>query len=269
MGYPQPNSNLPAINGQNAWRLTTPLFGGDIYESEQGAQAFAIGPNSDISDVVVSYFDDTQSPTYMSQIEVTPQRPFIGAVPSRLDPSAKYQPSGRQGRIFITPRNIYNPNWVPRLYNIGNQDKFRPIIPVLDFIQYFTQPPSIPVRDDRIYDFENFQIPNPGTGTLWVAVPFFGRAYAYTSFFCQASGGVTYGVRSVTFTINDGTASSGSTQNQEADIVAAALVADGNSVTKVIQSNTDGRIDFLLFSFAASVATPNASLKIVLSDTPQ
>ena len=50
MSYPPPNPDNYALNGYKFFRLNTPLTSdGDMYESAQGGQGFAIGPQSDLS----------------------------------------------------------------------------------------------------------------------------------------------------------------------------------------------------------------------------
>jgi len=59
MSYPPPNPDQYALNGYKFFRLNTPLISdGDMYESQQGANGFAIGPDSDISKVNIGYFDE-------------------------------------------------------------------------------------------------------------------------------------------------------------------------------------------------------------------
>jgi len=256
MGYPQPNSNAPALLAQNSFRILTPLYGGDMYESEQGAQAFAIGPSSDVDRVLISYYDSTNPPTMMSQVEITPQAPFYGGVPARLDAGAVYQPSGRQGRILMAPSTIYNNIWVPNGFSAGN-DQFTQIPPILDLIQYFTSPPSIPVRATKQYNFQNLVIPSGHT--RWVGVPFFGRSFASISF-DNPSSSTTFGVYGFNFTINNGTP-----ENQQENLYMPAA----GSHQMVVQSNTNGFFDYLLFTFASGAASPTFSLRIQTSDIPQ
>ena len=74
MSYPQPSADQYAIKGYQFFRLNTLLTSpGDIYQSQQSGHAFAIGPESDISNVNVAYFDD-QVPNFMAQTVISPQR---------------------------------------------------------------------------------------------------------------------------------------------------------------------------------------------------
>lgn len=133
MSYPPPNFDQYALNGYKFARLNTPLISdGDIYESQQGAQGFAIGPDSDISKVNIAYFDD-QVPRFMNQVAITPERSFPGFFAARNE--VDYVPSNRPGRILIWSDELYNNTWLPTAFEVGSRIDFE--VPVLDVIQYF------------------------------------------------------------------------------------------------------------------------------------
>jgi hypothetical protein len=134
VSYPQPNFDQYALNGYKFARLNTPLISdGDIYESQQGAQGFAIGPDSDISKVNVAYFDD-QVPRFLNQVAITPERAFPGFFAARNE--VNYVPSNRPGRILIWSDEFYNNTWQPFPgIDTGGRIDFE--VPVLDVIQYF------------------------------------------------------------------------------------------------------------------------------------
>lgn len=264
MSYPQPNSNSPVLLGQGFFRLTTPLISqGDIYESQQGAMAFAVGPNSDISQVGLSYFDDTVPNTFMGQAQITPERLFSGAVYARNEPNALYQPSGRQGRILIYPTDIWDPNYIPAGFGIG--DLLFLTAPVLDVIQYFSAPPDVaPQRSDRSIQMQEVAI---GAGTTYMVFPYYGRGYAYLSFGNHSGGAITWGAFGINFTFEN--ASDPATPvAQQKQIRAPAAVADGATADQVVKSSSDGVFDALLLTFAGTTGAP-VSLKLIMSDIPR
>lgn len=180
MTYPPPNADLYAINGYKFFRLNTKLISdGDIYESAQGAQGFAIGPDSDISKVNIAYFDDQLEGNFMNQVAISPERPFPGLIAARND--AKYMPAGRPGKTLIWPDELYNPTWDPDFIDIAGRVDFE--VPVLDVVQYFS-PSGLAMtggRNDKEYWYDFINAPAAGVGVTnaWVVViPFYGRRFA-------------------------------------------------------------------------------------------
>lgn len=179
--YPQPNSIEPVLNGQQAFRLTTPLAGGgDIYECEPSALAVAVGPNSDISNVEVTYFDD-DSDSKVSSMIISPDRWFTGRIDARNE--VLYPVSRKRGRILVAPSDIYDPTWTPLAFTEG--DTIQYVTPVLDVIEYFVNPQAFtPQRSDRNFQFQFLEAPTlgPPVGSAWIVIPAYGRKSGWFSF---------------------------------------------------------------------------------------
>lgn len=178
MSYPPPNPDNYALNGYKFFRLNTPLISdGDVYESQQGAQAFAIGPDSDISKVNIGYFDD-QVPGFLNQFAITPERSFPGFIAARND--VRYMPSGRPGRTLIWSDELYNPTWNPEPVDVALRIDFE--VPVMDVVQYFA-PTGLATnqgRNDKEYWYDFIEAPPAGVGIIneWIVViPWYGRRY--------------------------------------------------------------------------------------------
>jgi hypothetical protein len=182
MSYPQPNPDLAVVKGERFFRLNTPLVsGGDIYESSQGSLAFALGPESDITRVRVTYFDP-QADNNIAQI-IIGNRPFVGL----LTPSLKqqYLPANRPGRILIAPDDLWNPDLVAP--NVIDQTKVNTVVipPQLDIIQYFDDPGALSsTRDDKTYRFTELPFKDNGAtaGDAYLMIPFYGRKFMSYSF---------------------------------------------------------------------------------------
>lgn len=175
MSYPQPDSNQYVVDGFEFFRLNTLLSSpGDIYESSQGGFGFALGPDSDIASVLVSYFD-SQAPDFMSQFTLSPDRSFVGRVDANI--LGTYAPSQRPARVLIAPDNLWNDQYLPTGFEDG-VDANIVVTPRLDVIQYFQPQESlVPKRDDKTFVFQALDV--GGTvGTLYVTVPYYGRKYA-------------------------------------------------------------------------------------------
>jgi hypothetical protein len=202
MGYPQPSSNRYAVGGAKYFRLLTPLTSpGDIYESEQSGHALALGPQSDVANINVAYFDD-QVPTFVNQTQLGPRRSFVGRIDARNTDT--YAPTNRPGRVFFWPADLYDPSYVPLLGGSASQVTF--ITPVLDVIQYFSpQPSMVPTRNDKTFRFTDvpFDIDPEGGREGWLIIPCWGRQSAIIRCSNFTSGEVQLRVRGVNYFVND------------------------------------------------------------------
>lgn len=187
MSYPQPDANEYAINGYKFFRLNTPLISdGDVYESAQGAQGFAIGPDSDISKVNIAYFDD-QVPNFMNQFSITPERSFPGLIAAQND--KQYAPSGKPGRTLIWSDELYNPTWAPSFIDIAGRIDYE--VPVMDVVQYFA-PSGLAMnqgRNDREYWYDFINAPESDTApNNWtLVIPYYGRRFMTMMFNSDAT----------------------------------------------------------------------------------
>lgn len=178
MSYPQPDADQAVVKGQQYFRLNTLLASpGDIYESSQGANAMAIGPDSDISEVLVTYPDPTQ-PTGLNQFVVSSARSFTGLVPVNNNGQV-YLPANRPGKIYMSPNNLWNPDILP---TSGTQAVILET-PRLDVIEYFRPQQSlVSTRRDKTYTYQSVVVPSGVGSTARICVPFYGRKYASVVF---------------------------------------------------------------------------------------
>jgi hypothetical protein len=258
MSFPQPNSEAYVTGGEDCFRLRTALSSpGDMYESLVSGLGMALGPESDIANVNVAYFD-AQAPNFMQFTQVSPSRSFVGRIDANN--TGKYAPAQRPGRVLIWPGDLYDPNYQPRGFGVNDAIQF--ISPVLDVVQYFSTPGTLtPARTDKEYQFQNYLL----VGTLFIVVPYYGRKYCYVQFTNRNSTDPnTFGIRGVNYAItNDGSANP---YHQETTIRAAAAVAAGASVTVRVTAGSTGMFDALVFSVNNNGPAP---LRIVVSDESQ
>ena len=182
MSYPPPNADQYSINGYKFFRLNTPLISdGDVYQSQQGAQGFAIGPDSDVSKVNIAYFDD-QVPNFLNQIAITPERSFPGLIAAQNDKT--YAPANTPGRILIWSDELYNPTWSPSFIDIAGRIDFE--VPVMDVVQYFAPAGNAmnQGRNDKEYWYPFLNAPANafGPNTWVIVIPFYGRRYFSMNF---------------------------------------------------------------------------------------
>lgn len=207
MSYPQQNANDAVVKGADLFRLNTLLASpGDIYESSQGANAMALGPDSDIAEVNVTYFD-AQQPLGINNVVLSTSRSMVGKLDVNNTPAA-YLPAGRPGKILIAPANLWNPNFVPgnSLFNVDIDTQILET-PRLDVIQYFhNQPSLVPQRRDKTYTFQSVPVSNTDASVSYVTIPFYGRKYAHVTMVHSPAGpqgGAVVGVVGSTLTIGD------------------------------------------------------------------
>lgn len=261
MSYPQPNANDASLNGAPFFRLNTLLSSpGDIYESEQGSAGLVIGPDSDVANVEVAYYDPQVPNNFMQFATISPQRGLMGTIAARND--ARYAPSQRPGRFLFWIDDIYDPNFRPRSFNSGT-DSIQFVAPRLDVLQYFAPQQSLgPGRSDKSFVFQNYIV----SGTLFIVVPYYGRKYCYVNFTNRdTTQQNTFGILGVNYCITqDG---SPNPYHQESTIRSPAAVApNGGSVTVVVRASNQGMFDALVFSVNAAGPAP---LRIIVSDVPQ
>lgn len=187
MTFPQPNSIESVGDSLDTFRLFTQLQSpGDIYESEVSSHAIAIGPNSDLSSVIVYYYDPVTKwfipvggvvpqvdTSLMSSALISPDRPFIGRIDAQN--TVNYPLINRPGRILFAAGDIVDPNYLPAGYNpVQDSVFYEPIY--LDVIQYLTEPPSlVPQRSDKTYRYQYFAPALIKTGSSFVVIPAYGR----------------------------------------------------------------------------------------------
>lgn len=270
MTFPQPSSVAPVLGGQQTFRLLTPIASaGDIYESEVGALAFALGPQSDIATVQLNYYD-AQQPGYVNSAIISPDRQFVGRVDARNE-TTYVGPGQRKGRILISSKDVWDPTLLPSDYDAagGGSDTIEFITPVIDVMQYFVNPPSlIPPRSDKLQRFEYFPgAPDTTDGVSWVALPAYGRKSGYFTFFNRHPTDTirvtVYGWRLATAGNNEDFTKSLFTDD--------LLFAD--SATYNYKASTDGLWDLLLIALGGPALAYDPAFafptSVILSDDPQ
>lgn len=184
MSFPQTRADREVLASKDFWRLRTPLdSSGDIYELDTSARAFTIGPQSDVPQARVTYFDP-QQPGAVQDLIVSIDAPFIGRIDALLDEA--YPTTGGGGgatsapsaaRAFISPVDIIQNAYRPQ-FLIAGENLFYPQ-PQLDFITYLSsEPAGVPAkREAKEY---RLLVPIAGggpTNSAWFVIPHYGRKY--------------------------------------------------------------------------------------------
>ena len=283
MGYPQPEADKYVQSGFEFFRLFTTLGSdGDIYESAQGAQAFALGPNSDISRVNLGYQDPNATTSgRLVKAQISPQRAFTGLV-NAPNGQGNYLPAQRPGKILLWPDELYNADWVPSFIEAGWRLDIVP--PVLDVIQYFKAPdPTLdPQRSDKTYHFQRLPFPADDTKGWVLAIPFYGRRYMSLKIKNVRTQSVILDIYGVSFALAG--SDSGSDVHMERALLSAApiLAASGGQAAIDYRASIGMRVsgvapaaqpvigtwDYLMFTFSQGAAgNGQTPLRIAVSDT--
>lgn len=253
--YFQPNSDAYEVNGYKFFRLNTFLSSpGDIFESKQSGHAFAIGPESDVALVRMAYFDDQVATTFMNQTQIGSGRAWNGRIDARNE--LRYAPSNRPGRILFWCDDLYDPNYLPVGYGVG--DQLVQIPPRLDVIEFFEPTDIVPARNDRVFSFQELPIP---VADCFVVLPYWGRKYASCRFTNLTPGNATITILGVNYYQND----TGTGLETQLD---TGVVATTASRSFVLKAGTHGMFDALVVKISAVTPGNPTPLTIITSDTP-
>ncbi len=173
MSFPQTSPVEAMRNGQEFWRLLTPLVSsGDIYEAEVSSRALVIGSDSDIARVNITYYD-VQNANIANNASVSVDKPFVG----RLDAIASqpYQ-SGDRARLLISTLDLVPPTGF-RPPSAGEGDPVSIVQPYIDLLFYLREQPGfIAPRSNKVHLLEQLPL-FTSTNPQWMLVPFYGRRF--------------------------------------------------------------------------------------------
>lgn len=251
MSYPQPSSTDPVLAGQTFFRLKTQLVSqGDIYESEVSALGFALGPDSDLANVRLNYFDESAPGSVASAI-ISSDRALVGRFDARND---VVLPSGSRGRILISPADYYNPFYVPVFTSANSQTQF--IAPVIDVIQYFVSPPSLtPQRSDRTVRLQYLR-PTGINGASMVIFPAYGRRSGFFKVANRTDAGISPFVRGITYGLSGNNGGSVVGTTEETLYQPGLGIAPGGFGSFVFKSSVSGMFDSILIGMMPAGGTP-------------
>jgi hypothetical protein len=270
MTFPQTQPVLAVTGGQDYWRLFTNLLSpGDLYESNVSGNAFVLGPQSDVAQVLITYFASQQS-NRVEQALLSPDKPLVGRVDATNE--AEHYPTGDlPGRILISTADTFDPN-MPLGLVMGDATEYNPDddlaivnMPFIDLYQYFApQGGPVPPRVDKTYYYQQYQdTPDAGTGAYFICIPYFGRRYAYLSAHNQDTGSVrTLKVFGVNFT-----ATTQPTVVYMTKELFSSAFNDTDQIDKVVASGQDGSFDYLIIHISGgAVGAEPMPVKMIVSD---
>lgn len=272
MAYPQISADVSLLQGLPFFRLNEAIVSpGDIYESTQGAQAFALGPDSDISQVVIVYYDPTLGPTFMNRLTLGPDRSLASLIAA--DNLSVYQPvinsadpqNQRPGRILIYPAEIFDPTFRPQ--NAAGADTVAFIQPHLDVIQFFKNPGALSSRrTDRVFFFPLLPAPpNAGANVAYMVVPYYGRKYAHISALGEAGEPTTLTVIGINYQPATNNVSG---LAFETELFPPTSIDEVDATNIIITAGNQGCFDALVLGVGGGGEVGIPQVRIVMSDTP-
>jgi hypothetical protein len=168
---------------------------GDIFELNASTKAIYIGPDSDIGEIEVTYFNPDE-PLGLETAKVSVNGPFVG----RLDSSVVTQVSSthQPARILVTPVDIVDNNYAdPSSFALRRFN----IPAVLDVMFSLKPLPDIPsVRADRTLRFprvpfnETATDPMTDDGSTDLIIPIYGRRMVTVTVISLIAPLVTFGL---------------------------------------------------------------------------
>jgi hypothetical protein len=154
---------------------------GDIYEIDESAKAIYIGPDSDIGEVQVTYFNPDE-PLALETAVVAVNGPLVGRVDSL--PKTIVPSTGQPARILISPVDIVDNNYDRSSTVVFDKPSRRFNIPAkIDLIIALKALPAIPeVRADRTLRLSQIPFirrpsvgPPAENGSTDIVIPIYGR----------------------------------------------------------------------------------------------
>ena len=243
-------------------RFKSPLdSSGVIIEIDTSVTALAIGPESDVARVNVTYLDPSQ-PQAVQSIEVAVDNPFVGRLVS--DNSEIYPATGSPAILLLTLADIIDNLYTP--YGTAPAVSVRPV-PQLDVFAYFSPPSQIPaLRSDRtfLYSFVNIPLSAPQGGATYF-IPYYGRRLGRVLYTNQeGNSGYTLTVKGIRLSIGDTTIGG----NKSGEVLIGVEDAPLNGTVQVItRSSDDGLFDLLQVEIAGTpVFSEDMALRIDVSD---
>lgn len=174
------NEDVNAVKrSQEYFRLKRTLQSpGDIFELDESSRAIYIGPDSDVGEVQITYFNPDE-PLDLETAVVSVNGPFVGRVDTLL--ATKVSSTGQPARILVNAVDIVDNAYAPagslalRRFNVPTK---------IDLMVALQELPDIPaVRADRTLRFSQVPFDEAGSGggddgSTDLLIPIYGRRMA-------------------------------------------------------------------------------------------
>jgi hypothetical protein len=269
---------------QDYWRLFQEIqSSGDIWEIDESLKGVAIGPDSDVSEVILSYYDPAQ-PEGVEQLSVAVGNPFEGRIDALM--GTEYPKTQSPARILISLGDLIDNAYVPNNFNSGEEvtgDQITRAPAFVDLIGYFDKKAEqARVRSNRKILFSRFQgVPQSGVRSYYI-VPSYGRRYCRAMLVNNVSAlpPYTIALRLLGVRLGKGKNSSGGNSAGEivigthppiSGIVGTNITGDSGQI--IFRSSLHGLFDLLILectpSLPIAINGTDANVRFDLSDTEE
>lgn len=171
------NSDSSVLRAGSFYRLKQELQSpGDIFEIDSSAFAVYVGPDSDLTEYRLTYYDP-DAPNELATADISVNGPFVGQLSALLD--TKVSGTGTKARLLAQTVDLFQPGFT-RGFSIAPFGAARSVLvpPKVDLLWSFTPDiPDVPnVRADRTFRFTDvpFDDETAGGGTD-ILIPAYGR----------------------------------------------------------------------------------------------
>ncbi len=165
------------LRSQEYFRLKrTVVSPGDIYELDESAKTVYMGPDSDIGEVQVTYFNPNE-PNALETAIVSVNGPFVGRIDTL--PKTTLPSTGQPARILISPVDIVDNAYVPPNSIAYRRFNLPTLIDLIVAVKPLNNVPQ--VRADRTLRYPSVPYrrhtnPPAGTdGSTELLIPIYGR----------------------------------------------------------------------------------------------
>jgi hypothetical protein len=168
------------LRGQEFYRLKQAVQSpGDIYELDLSSRSIYIGPDSDISEVQVQYYDPAALPTQIQNATFAVNGPFVARLDSLL--ATTVPTTGQPGRLLISPVDLVDNAYTPPTPVANKQFNIPAMIDVIVALKSLSSIPG--VRADRTFRYPNTPWytgnvtagPAGNNGSTNLIIPIYGR----------------------------------------------------------------------------------------------
>ena len=278
-------ASAAVLNGQEFFRIFQQFeSGGDIFEIDTGTKALCVGPQSDLANYNVNFFD-FQASDNIDEVTLSIGNPVVGRLDALLAtqyPTASGLPAG----ILISPRDLVDNNWLPAgwtppVFNfpdppVGGDVIAARVIPRIDIFSYLKDPPALaPLRDDRLYQFP-FTVSLAPPWKFWWILPYYGRRYGEFSFVNNGAGAPpqTYSIDVMGVNLIPGTQDAdgqipGASRSIEAPLFGGTIIVPpGGRSNRLIKSDSEGMFDLIAIGLNTdqNLSDLNTAMQLLVSD---
>ncbi len=248
-------SSIDTLNSQQFFRIFQEIeSSGDIFEIDTGVSAVCVGPQSDLADFCLFYFDEQDPPDQVNELVVAVANPFIGRLDSLNVTSFPTQ--NQPARLTLATRDLVDNSYLPRGFVSGGPTpdtiaRFRPRIDVISYLQTPSQ--IAPLRANRVFNINNFV--GALDADIYFVFPYYGRRQGTVSITNLSSGpgfSVDVQVRLTRLGLGTVPAPGGAARNNEILLTGVPVpVGPGEDRQIVTRASDDGQADLLVVRVTA------------------